>query len=334
MKLYIILTSITVINAYIIPHFFKQWHCIGIKDKIDFTIPYVINICDLPLVIWKDDNNKLLSTINICKHMGSKLNNANIIKGCLKCRYHGYEYTENDKFGEIIEYEDKIFWSLDPINRYPHSLPFYTDSQYKKTIMEFDMDASLTDSAYNTMDIRHPEYIHNKILGFGSNNPPTNLKEYYYNNESIGLQFDYESNDRMKLINKNIKLTHNLHTYLYPSFSWSIVSFNYNNLIIGVNFLPLAKKKTRWFVTICHNYYKSQIGKNIIKNLANLILNQDSVQMKNQCEDNILKKNMLFEHTFEDEETLLRLNDMLKDYKYYDINDCHNIYTTYKNQLF
>ena len=39
--------------------------------------------------------------------------------------------------------------------------------------------------------------------------------------------------------------------YLYPSFSWSKVSFHKNNLIIGVNLLPLENKKTRWYASGC-----------------------------------------------------------------------------------
>ena len=59
-----------------IPSFFNNWHCIGISEKINFKSPYKANIGELPLVIWKNPKtNNLLSTINICKHMGSKLDN-------------------------------------------------------------------------------------------------------------------------------------------------------------------------------------------------------------------------------------------------------------------
>ena len=81
------------------------------------------------------------------------------------------------------------------------------------------MKSSLTDSAYNTMDLRHPEYVHNKLFGFGSIIPPQNVKYYkYIDNNSVGLSFDYSSNDRMKMLNDNVKKTTNFHMFVYPSF--------------------------------------------------------------------------------------------------------------------
>jgi hypothetical protein len=96
--------------------------------------------------------------------------------------------------------------------------------------------------------------------------------------------------------------------YLYPSFSWSKVSFLDKHLIIGVNLLPLSNKKTRWFITICHNYYKTEIGKEFMKSLALIILSQDFKQMKNQFPENDLKKEVLFDKTFKDEEVEKFLN--------------------------
>jgi phenylpropionate dioxygenase-like ring-hydroxylating dioxygenase large terminal subunit len=80
--------------------FFNNWHCIGIKENMDLTKPYKINIGDLPLVLWKNrQSGQLITTINICKHMGSKLDNGIITHdGCLKCQYHGFENSYDDKF--------------------------------------------------------------------------------------------------------------------------------------------------------------------------------------------------------------------------------------------
>ena len=114
--------------------FFNYWTCIGIREKISFNKPYSINIGELPLVLWKDNENKIISSLNICKHMGSKLNNGIITeKGCLKCRYHGLEYTNLDKFGEIIEQDGKIFWAYKPIEKTPHKIPFFNNPHYEKS---------------------------------------------------------------------------------------------------------------------------------------------------------------------------------------------------------
>ena len=308
--------------------FFNHWNCIAIRENIDITKPTRINIGELPLVLWKSKSkNEWITTLNICKHMGSKLDNGLITdNGCLKCRYHGLEISKDDRFGETMEYEGKIFWSYKPIHKKPHRVPFFHNKDYETSFLQVDMDASLQDSAFNTMDLRHPEYVHKG--GFGSNLPPTNIKQYQYK-DRIGLAFDYPSNPIMKKLNENTGNTHNFHMFVYPTFTWSRVSFNDKHLIIAVNLLPLGNKKTRWFVTLCHNYYKTPFQKNIMKGLATFILSQDYLQMKNQYPENKLKSAVLFNHIFKDEDVILWLRAQFSQYQYPDINVCLDLYNDY-----
>jgi hypothetical protein len=119
--------------------------------------------------------------------------------------------------------------------------------------------------------------------------------------------------------------------FVYPTFTWSRVSFNDKHLIIAVNLLPLENKKTRWFVTICHNYYKSPIQKNVMKGLATFILSQDYFQMKNQYPENKLKAAVLFNHIFKDEDVILWLREEFRDYKFPDVNTCLDLFTEYNS---
>lgn len=307
---------------------FNHWQCIGIKENINLRKPHKVNIGELPLVLWQNPNTKKLHTsINICKHMGSRLDNGIITcNGNLKCRYHGLEYTEDDIFGETIEHEGKIFWSHKPINKKPFSLPFYNDKSYVRSFIEIDMECSLLNSVYNTMDLRHPEFVHSKIVGFGNSIPPQNIKHYIYK-DRVGLAFDYSTNQLMKSINNNAIVTKNYHMFIYPTFSWSKVSFDKNkNLIIGVNLLPIGPKKTRWYITISHNYFTDPIKKKFMKIMAMTILGQDFLQMMNQQDESLLKKNILFNHVFPDEDVMLELKEKFKDYQYPDIEICTNLY--------
>jgi hypothetical protein len=265
--------------------------------------------------------------------MGSTLNNGKIMdNGCLKCPYHGLEINDEDKFGEVIDFEGKLFWAIDPISKKPDGIPFYNNNKYEKSFLEIDMECSLIDSAYNTMDLRHPEYVHSQLVGgFGSSIPPENVKFYKFKNKNhIGLSFDYSSNKIIKIINDNVVKTNNFHMYIYPSFSWSKVMMDKKILIIGVNLLPLEKNKTRWYITISHNYYKSEFGKNLMKMLTLTILNQDFIQMQNQYLENDLKKKILFNHIFTEEEPILELRKMFKNYKFPDIKQCIHLYDKYK----
>lgn len=310
-------------------HFFNNWFCIGIKNEIDFSKPYAINIGELPLVVWKD-NNKLLSTINICKHMGSKMDNGHLVNGCLKCPYHGLEMSQDDCFGETVEHEGKIFWSYNPHEKMPFKIPHYNDPKYVKSFLTFDMETSLRDSALNTMDIRHPEYVHKN--GFGSAIPPTDIQEYKYkDNIRFGLSFQYASNRIMQQINENEQITKNFNMFIYPVSLWNRVTFNGNHLIISVNLLPLGPKKTRWYVTLLHNYYKRDMQMKIMQLLASGILMQDYYQLKNQHPEDALKREMVFNYKYKNEQVLHWLNDRFQEYKYPDIEMCAELYRNHKN---
>jgi nitrite reductase/ring-hydroxylating ferredoxin subunit len=335
-SIYFFLICLPIHFVFSYSSFFNHWICVGIKEEIKWDKPYKINIGELPLVLWKDGKkNEIHASLNICKHMGSKLDNGLITdQGCLKCRYHGLEYSNLDQFGEVVEQDGKIFWSYKPTSTSPFKIPFFNNPKYEKSFLTIDMDASLTDSAFNTMDLRHPEYVHGGI-GFGSSIPPENIKEFVYNDEKVGLSFDYNANKIFKKINKNSVITKNFHMFYYPTFSWSKVTFGKNNnLIIGVNLLPISKKKTRWYITIVHNYYTNDIQKQIMKIFALLILGQDYIQMKNQQMENKLKKYILFNYVFKNEETIIRLKDMFKKYDYPTDDICLEVYKDYKTYSF
>jgi hypothetical protein len=132
----------------------------------------------------------------------------------------------------------------------------------------------------------------------------------------------------MRIFNDNVNKTNNFHMYEFPIFTWSKVSFNKNNLIIGVNLLPLGENKTRWYITICHNYYKSSAGIELMKLLALSILNQDFDQMKNQSPENALKKEITFEHLFDNEYAIVWLKELFEKYRYPNIEECVKLYNS------
>jgi len=314
---------------------FRHWTCLGIQNTIDFSRPFSVNVGDLPLVLWKNHNTgKIQSVVNICRHMGSRLDNGIITDtGCLKCNYHGLEFTDTDNFGEIAEHEGKIFWAYKPTEKMPHKIPFFDNKNYIHSFLQVDMDASLVDCALNSVDLRHPEFVHNKLFGFGSNIPPTDLKHYEYPDlNSIGLSFQYQSSKIVQSMNDAVTLTKNFHMYTYPSFTWSKVSFLKKDLIISVNLQPLTPNKSRWYVTLCHNYYTNEIQKHVMRGLAGAILTQDYVQMKNQYEENSLKRAVVMNYTFGNEEAILNLYKMFYDsYKYPSIDECTRFYESIRD---
>jgi phenylpropionate dioxygenase-like ring-hydroxylating dioxygenase large terminal subunit len=320
-------------HIFITLAFFHHWHCLSLISDLPLDRPFSCNIGDLPLVVWKSDKEYCVA-LNICKHMGSSLKNAKVTPyGYLQCQYHGFEYSNKDNFGKLQVHEDKLFWSFNPEDKRPPTTPFYNNPQYVHSSIIMDMPCSLSDSAYNSMDIRHPQFVHSGLTGFGSPQPCANVQNYKIFKKralkGVGLSFDYPSRS-LTTLGSNI--TSNYHMFLYPSFTWSRVSFVKNHLIVSVHMLPIEKKVTRWFVTVCHNYYGNNISKELMKVLALTILSQDFSQLQNQIEDNPLKKSLMFEHLFEDEEILKTMSSYFNSYSYPDIDAAVRICEEFKKR--
>jgi len=97
----ILLFLLSTVQGFILPQFVREWHPIGIENQIDRNKPYVFNIGKLPMVLWYD-NNTPISTLNICKHLGAKLDNAIINNGCLHCSNHLTGYNQTDALGKVV----------------------------------------------------------------------------------------------------------------------------------------------------------------------------------------------------------------------------------------
>jgi phenylpropionate dioxygenase-like ring-hydroxylating dioxygenase large terminal subunit len=313
------LLLITEISSYIIPNIYNQWFCLDYISNIDKTKPFKSNIGFLPLVSWFHNNTSCSSTINICSHLGSRLDVGKIENGCLKCPYHGLKYNENMTFGKTMIYQDKLWWSYNN-NKKPPSIPLYNNKNYKTINLKIDIDANIRDCIINTMDLNHPEFVHNNIFGFGSNKPVSNYKFYKYNKNKIGISFNYNIDNSLLLLKKELKNSNNFHIYEYPFHSWSRVSIkNKEQIFININFLPLEINKTRWFITIRYNYMNNNnLEKLIMELMGKTIVLQDKNQLENQAKHSIIKDKIIRKIKMNNEEHLDEINDMIGGYIYPD----------------
>ena len=329
----IILLNILIsgINCYtnsIIKPLYRHWNCIGFEKDIVKDKPLSFNVGDIPLVAWYNKNNTLISTLNACKHMGSKLDKGKICDGNLLCPYHGLKHSDNDKCGEIKIHDGKIWWSYKADkNEFPATIP-YNNKNYTTSYLTIDMEESLPYCIFNSMDLNHPEFVHNG-LGFGSDIAPDNY-DYFVEDKKTSIKFDYETKASIKAINYDMNIedkTLNFNQVIYPSTSWSKVCSRTDvekNIIIGVSMLPLKEDLTRWYVTIRHNYMKDIFGKTIMRLATNYILNQDKRQFKKQIKNEKLKEFISWKKNLRYENHMNILRDYYELYKYPDIESFIN----------
>lgn len=272
----ILLCLIYNIDSYILPQTFKNWHCINYEKNIDKTKPYIHNIGELPLVTWFDQNNlsKSFTSINICKHMGSKFDKGKIINDCLVCPYHDIKYK--DIYGETILYQDKLWWSFKPLYKLPPNTPLYNNSNYQSILIEKDINANLIDCMINILDINYQKQKISEIFNLDLN--IINLENMKLKNKNkLGIKYNY---DKVKIYN----------IFEYPYTSYYYIFFNNNKIIVNINLLPLSNDKTKWIINIKYNNYKSFILKTLINLIIKQYLNQNNKKLLNLSQQLSIKK--------------------------------------------
>jgi len=303
----------------------NHWHVLSFAGGLDRTKPHKFRVGELPLVTWFENaTGNPTTTLDVCRHMGSRLHHGRVENGCLVCPYHGLKHGSKQAFGETKEFEGKIWWSHTPKHARPPSSPFFKNKRYASSTVQVDMEASLMDSVYNVMDITHPQYVHSGPAGFGSDIPPSDVVTHVYpamRNETIGLSFVYSAEGTFAHLDPGVKRSRNFHMLHYPGSSWSRVTMpNGRNLFVAVDLLPIGRDRTRWFVTLRHNYLTSPPGRWLINTAARCILEQDRQQMAKQTPSSLVKALAIFnaEMPFEKHFTEMRL--MFKNWRYLDQN--------------
>jgi len=217
-KLFIILNIIiSSVNSFILPQIFREWHPIAIENKIDKTKPYTYNIGKLPLILWYDNNNTTQTTINICKHLGAKMDNGIINNGCLHCPNHYTGYTNNDNVGRVISKNGLLWWSYKSFTKSP-------PTHFKK---DANMYSTYIDIEANIMNVIL-EFIYN------TNNKKEKIKQ-------VKNKFFFKE----QLFNAEHRFV-----YKYPYYIKGNIN---NNIDYTFNFLPLEEYKTRVFINIVNN---------------------------------------------------------------------------------
>lgn len=313
--------------SFTLPQVFREWHCINFVKYIDATKPYPFKIGELPLISWYDNKyNKTYTTVNICSHMGAKLDNSKITNGCLVCPSHGIQYTEDKAFGETVIYQDKLWWSYEPITSIPPATPFYNNKDYSTTNICLDVDANIIDCALNIMDVNLPKY-YNMLI------PPNKIKRFKYlnknkNKEVLGVSF------RQKALTNNEIIEYNkyFNMYNFPYNSWTRTTLpNKQQSIMNIDFRQIGVDKTRWFITIKNNCAANNI---LAKPFMYYYANQyKKLLSNNQALHTDLKKLVIRQEVLANEYHIDDIYNMFEKYKYPDNNIVCNLYKYHKKKI-
>ena len=332
----VLLTSLSTAECFLAPY--NHWHCIDLVKNIDKTKPYAFNVGELPLVSWfnkseTDIANSVVTTVNICKHAGSRLDNGKILDdGCMACPYHGLKIGKNDAFGKTMIYQDKLWWAYEPKQTKPPSIPYYNNKKFATTSFTLFMDANFRDCIFNTFDIHHFAHVHSNILG--TLEPPKNYNFKVLSDDKLMVSYKYKTNKNIAKIKSNLDVFNNIQIFQYPYTSSSILSLSSNNekLVVDVNMLPVSQNRTKWIITLKHNFWTSYFDRLKVDLVLKYILSQDQYQMSKQFEEGSLKQKMMNKVMFRNEDHFRYLNKIYKNYKYPDMYSAMQLYEYHKQK--
>jgi nitrite reductase/ring-hydroxylating ferredoxin subunit len=270
----ILLFFLSTIQGFILPQFVREWHPIGIENQIDRSKPFVFNIGKLPMVLWYDKNDPI-ATLNICKHLGAKLDNAIINNGCLHCSNHLTGYNQTDALGKVISKNGMLWWSFKSYTRNPISN--FKKEEKKLDIHHIDINVNLL----------------NVIL------------EFVHSNNKIKAR---ARKNKFLFYEKLFNAEHRFY-YKYPYYLKGSIN---NKINYTINFLPLEENKTRLFITIANNIdakvfmnYFLNAKLNNLNNYDNNTTNLKYMIMFKEHNDYIKKIYMLFDkYSFPNEFTI------------------------------
>lgn len=237
-----IISFISNINAYVPP--FRYWHCINFMKEIDISKPYYFNVGELH---FKTSFNKSIPN-TIIKNM------------------------KNNVFGSTIIYDDKLWWSYNPIIKHPPRTPFKTNKDFETTSFMINTNTNFKNCILNLFDINNLHDIYENMIG---NIPQKNGHKYTNFSNGLTLVHKYELKNRIRLFQKNWRDIEIFQTFNYPYNSNIIVYLDKNDIVvININLLPVYINETKVFVTIKHNFWKSYLYKQNINYIIKFCLNR------------------------------------------------------------
>lgn len=282
--------------------FLDNWHCLGFEKDFDWDSVNAVKVGDIDLVVWRN-KGRVCVRPNVCKHLGSGLTDASVsIDGCVVCPYHGVRHGAADALGVAKCFQGKVYWTPNTmINSMPPCMPDYNTSGFAHQQITIDMHAPMMDCAMNLMDIQHPAHLHQGLMGFGTDENPSNVGVFTFDS-AVALQFKYKSRPRLREFADKDMYTNNIHMFFYPGFGWSSVSFAKTRCMhVSVDMLPISPHKTRWFVTISHNYLTNSVEQKGVEMAARVILAQDQQQFARQSKSEVMRALFSYQSTLEHE---------------------------------
>jgi phenylpropionate dioxygenase-like ring-hydroxylating dioxygenase large terminal subunit len=167
------------------------WYVAGWADEVAPGAMLARQICDEPIVLYRDDEGRPHALFDRCPHRFAPLSKGKLCEGArsIQCGYHGLRFGADGKCNHNPHGEGRIpvaavvksypvveRWSLlwiwlgDPAHADADlipSFPFLDTAQWYVGKAQMEIDANYVLESDNILDLSHIEFLHPGSLGAG-----------------------------------------------------------------------------------------------------------------------------------------------------------------------
>ncbi|MBV8056532.1 MAG: aromatic ring-hydroxylating dioxygenase subunit alpha, partial [Deltaproteobacteria bacterium] len=169
----------------------EHWYIACEAKRLKRNRPLSIVICEVPLVLFRDESNRAVALEDRCPHRNAPLSRGKICDGLIECCYHGWRFDARGScryvpalaegspmpadlakvpvYG-VIE-KDGFIW-ICPASKAPSgepfSIPHFADPAFGRLYLgEIEIRASLLACVDNFLDVCHTRFIHGNLARVG-----------------------------------------------------------------------------------------------------------------------------------------------------------------------
>jgi len=161
----------------------NHWYAVGQSSVFKKGKPVAVQVFEIPIVVWRLDNNSLTAILDRCNHRNAPLSKGRILKDCIVCPYHGWKYDHDGQCVEIpsegphveripnkrveqfpaVEAHGLIWlWmgrDKEPVGE-PFPMPVLKELGWHSYYMVTKFKNNVTDLVENFMDVPHTVFVH------------------------------------------------------------------------------------------------------------------------------------------------------------------------------
>ena len=248
----------------------NYWYPIALSSEVPANKPYGTMLLGEPLVLFRNEDNKVICLYDSCPHQGVPLSQGKVTNGNVECPYHGWQFGEGGECNKIPSMADDlpkpraakckfaypteeklgVVWVFagNPAAMTPLRLPQgTTEAGWRHEVIVKELDASHKTMIAGALDFTHFPFLHTNTIA-------KKEQRDYLRPLDVTLE-KYEHGMNMKV--KNQDGEYNDFVYFFeppclvkvviePKPGWTLIANDY--------FVPLSENKTRIFVFECRDW--------------------------------------------------------------------------------